>query len=331
MGQSFSTYSTPLARSSQQVSTHRVLAISRTRVCSAPTPLLSSVQGVGPTISSPSLPGCEPRNWAKSPRRVECRRYTAAMRQALKRHPDSPCGAAIEIEVEAARPGPGALRLRYRVTGEIGALRLPPVDRAGARRRALAAQLLRGLPAAGPGGAYYEFNFAPSTHWAAYRFSGYRERDERRERDRARRGSRSRPATALRAAGRAGAGPPARAAGDAPWQLGLSAVIEETGGGISYWALAHPPGQAGLSSFRLLCPGTSRSCAAMNFGIDRLLAEPALRAPLQGRRVALLAHPASVTAGPDPFARRAGRLRRPQAQPPPSARSTACAATSRTT
>ena len=34
----------------------------------------------------------------------------------------------------------------------------------------------------------------------------------------------------------------------------------------------------------------------MNFGIDRLLADPALRAPLAGRRVALLAHPASVTA-----------------------------------
>ena len=33
----------------------------------------------------------------------------------------------------------------------------------------------------------------------------------------------------------------------------------------------------------------------MNFGIDRLLSEPALRAPLQGKRVALLAHPASVT------------------------------------
>ena len=33
----------------------------------------------------------------------------------------------------------------------------------------------------------------------------------------------------------------------------------------------------------------------MKFGIDRLIAEPALRAPLDGRRVALLAHPASVT------------------------------------
>jgi len=35
----------------------------------------------------------------------------------------------------------------------------------------------------------------------------------------------------------------------------------------------------------------------MKFGIDRLLADPALRAPLAGRRVALLAHPASVTRG----------------------------------
>lgn len=34
----------------------------------------------------------------------------------------------------------------------------------------------------------------------------------------------------------------------------------------------------------------------MNFGIDRLLADPALRAPLAGKRVALLAHPASVAA-----------------------------------
>jgi uncharacterized protein YbbC (DUF1343 family) len=33
----------------------------------------------------------------------------------------------------------------------------------------------------------------------------------------------------------------------------------------------------------------------MKFGIDRLLADPGLRAPLVGKRIALLAHPASVT------------------------------------
>ncbi len=33
----------------------------------------------------------------------------------------------------------------------------------------------------------------------------------------------------------------------------------------------------------------------MEFGVDRLLTEPSLRAPLKGKRVAILAHPASVT------------------------------------
>ena len=31
--------------------------------------------------------------------------------------------------------------------------------------------------------------------------------------------------------------------GDAAWSLGLSAAIEEADGGLSYWALAHPPGK----------------------------------------------------------------------------------------
>ena len=35
----------------------------------------------------------------------------------------------------------------------------------------------------------------------------------------------------------------------------------------------------------------------MKFGVDRLLSDPDLRRDLRGRRVALLGHPASVTAG----------------------------------
>src|SRR6266478_2859307 len=54
-------------------------------------------------------------------------------------------------------------------------------------------------------------------------------------------------------------------------------------------------GQGRLPSSRLFCARTLPSLATMKFGIDRLIAEPALRAPLAGRRVALLAHPASVT------------------------------------
>ncbi len=32
-------------------------------------------------------------------------------------------------------------------------------------------------------------------------------------------------------------------AGRAVWHVGLAAVIEETNGRLSYWALAHPPGK----------------------------------------------------------------------------------------
>jgi len=42
-------------------------------------------------------------------------------------------------------------------------------------------------------------------------------------------------------------------------------------------------------------PMGSYSESDMKFGIDRLIEDPALRKPLRGRRVALLAHPASVT------------------------------------
>ena len=57
--------------------------------------------------------------------------------------------------------------------------------------------------------------------------------------------------------------------------------------------LAHPPGKPDFHhldgfAYELLL-------SAMKFGIDRLIADPSLRAPLKGKRVALLAHPASVT------------------------------------
>ncbi len=90
----------------------------------------------------------------------------------------------------------------------------------------------------GPG--YIELNFAPSKRWAAYAFDGYRN------------GMRPLAISAPRIEARR-AGPcyslvarlslDAARASEAPWQLGLAAVIEERDGGRSYWALAHPPGR----------------------------------------------------------------------------------------
>ena len=69
----------------------------------------------------------------------------------------------------------------------------------------------------------------------------------------------------------------------------------------------------------------------MKFGIDRLLEDASLRAPLRGKRVALVAHPASVTRDLTHSLDALMALRRRAHHARRSARSTACAATSRTT
>src|SRR5262249_44332560 len=51
-----------------------------------------------------------------------------------------------------------------------------------------------------------------------------------------------------------------------------------------------------VSVDRNLLRSTKLPRSRLRFGIDRLLAERALRGPLAGRRVALVAHPASTTA-----------------------------------
>jgi hypothetical protein len=93
------------------------------------------------------------------------------------------------------------------------------------------------------GSVYYEFNFAPSTQWAAYRFGSYRSGmfvaidvgvpiiEVQSSPDRC-------TLQATLALDRLPALP--RHAG---WRLGLSAVVEEAEHHLSYWALMHPPGK----------------------------------------------------------------------------------------
>ena len=96
------------------------------------------------------------------------------MRQSLRLHPDSLCLAATHVEVEVARPRAGSLLLSYVVTGKIGDLRLPPVMAAARTDELWRHTCFEAFVRPLPGEAYYEFNFAPSTQWAAYRFDGYR-------------------------------------------------------------------------------------------------------------------------------------------------------------
>jgi hypothetical protein len=166
------------------------------------------------------------------------------MRQALKLHPDSLCSAATHIEADVALSRAGSLILRYFVAGKISDLHMPPVT-AGSRTDGLWQHTcFEAFVRTSLGAGYYEFNFAPSTQWAAYWFSGYRtgmrvateisaphiEVQSSRECYRLQASLELDRLSDLRL--------------DAGWRLGLSALIEETSGRKSYWALAHPPGKA---------------------------------------------------------------------------------------
>lgn len=157
-------------------------------------------------------------------------RYRSLMHRLLP-HPDSPRGAVTSIEVEVTRPRPRALALRYFVSGDIAALLLPRT-RPSARADGLWHHSCFEAFLANPPG-YLEFNFSPSTEWAAYRFDAHR--------------SGIRNAAIV---------PPAigtligfdrfelsaELAMPVLGPMGLAAVIEEKNGNKSCWALAHPPG-----------------------------------------------------------------------------------------
>jgi hypothetical protein len=154
----------------------------------------------------------------------------------LTPHPATPCAALRRLEVEA-RWSPERLALAFRGEGEIDGLAIP-APAAPRRTDGLWRRTCFEAFALGAGGAYVELNLSPSGEWAAYRFSGYRDGMAPLEPFAA-------PAVAFeRAADRLqlDAGLVARAFA-APSRLAISAVIEETGGRLSYWALAHPPGR----------------------------------------------------------------------------------------
>lgn len=182
------------------------------------------------------------------------------MRIPLLLHPDSRCEAVTGIRVHVSRGKTGDLLLHYYVTGDVSEFitRWPDMT-----KPARADELWRHTcfeAFVNPIGseAYFEFNFAPSFLWAAYRFAGYR--TDRRDVDLGgdpteEAGYGGGVAFELRASLRL-AGIP-ELAGD--WRMGISTVIEERNGNISYWALKHPPGKADFhhaDGFALELPAT---------------------------------------------------------------------------
>jgi hypothetical protein len=154
---------------------------------------------------------------------------------ALERHPETPCSALRGIKAAARRNAAGSLDLTYRLEGDLHRLRIPPprAPRAGERLWQHTCCELFIADAAGPG--YQEFNFSPSGEWAAFRFTGYREGASFEAPD---------PKIGIaRTNGTLDLTARIQPHQHGKLRIGLSAVIEEVDGVLSYWALRHAPGK----------------------------------------------------------------------------------------
>lgn len=152
---------------------------------------------------------------------------------ALSPHPTTPCRALRAIRVSVDRDG-AMLRVDYALEGDTQGLRIPAPRRPRAVDE-LWKHTCCELFVARPGARdYREFNFSPSGEWAAYRFSSYRE---------GRAAVDTPPMIAIEGDSRPFKLTARVAVGEEKLLLGLSAVIEEESGALSYWALRHAPGK----------------------------------------------------------------------------------------
>ena len=145
------------------------------------------------------------------------------------------------VTVDVTRAGAGELMLAYRVTDPKGSL-VVPAPAARARRDNLWKQTCFEAFICIPGDeAYYELNFSPSSEWAAYRFDGYRVGMTMADGIASRvEWIKTHDGFALHA--QSDLSRHAGLSAGAPWRLGLTGVIEDAPGQLSYWALTHPPG-----------------------------------------------------------------------------------------
>lgn len=182
------------------------------------------------------------------------------MHVSLIPHPSIPCALIdsfdVHLQVDAAK-----VRLRYAIAGDIDSILLPARSAPERRDRLWQHTCFELFVGALRAGQYFEFNFSPSTSWAAYAFDDYRAGMKDLAYPHA-------PHVHLASeTGRLtletevelafiGTG----ALEDA--RLGLAAVVEDRQLRKSYWALAHPVDKPDFhhpDAFTLaIAPGASR-------------------------------------------------------------------------
>jgi len=158
----------------------------------------------------------------------------------LVRHPACPPGPVEGVDATIAW-GQGALRLRYRLRGDLVGVVIPAAGTPARRDELWRHTCFEVFLRRAAQGGYAEFNFSPSGEWAAYRFDAYRQ------------GMRALELPAVPAIeARRDAGMleiQASVMLPAPWdaapvlQAAVTAVVEASDGTVSYWSLAHPAGK----------------------------------------------------------------------------------------
>ncbi len=159
-------------------------------------------------------------------------------------HPLTPSRDIDTIDVRVESAANGILALSFVLQGDLARIRIP-AERACRqsdelwRHTCFEAFLMRGD---GPG--YREYNFSPSGEWAAYVFRDYRQADDQPVETAAHKPAPliqvKRGAQRLALEAEVPLEPPPLTGSI---RLGLSAVVEAADGGLSYWALRHPPGK----------------------------------------------------------------------------------------
>jgi hypothetical protein len=161
------------------------------------------------------------------------------VRLFLTPHPLSRSLAVDQIEVEIERPRTDQLTLSFTLTGNIPRISVPHISAPVRRRELWKRTCFEAFLRAFKESQYYEFNFSPSTEWAAYKFDDYRTKmREAPEIDAIQIDWWSEANSyTLQARLKIGSMPDVARA---TWQIGLSAIIEECSGSRSYWSLVHP-------------------------------------------------------------------------------------------
>ncbi len=163
--------------------------------------------------------------------------------QSLCRHSDSRQLGIERVDATISSMVGRSLQLKFSILGNLGALDIPDVDRVERADELWQHTCFEAFIGLANGPDYLEFNFSPTHQWAAYRFDTYRAgmRIDENLRDPVLRSDRSPNQFNFYVQ--------LDLSGVTPFcesvslRIGVAAILEDTHGQMSYWALQHPPGK----------------------------------------------------------------------------------------